>query len=317
MNQADIERAVLEKLYEPYFRERSGLNIDSIREELRIDETMFSNTIDEMSHKGLIRARAMGGYYEIDAPGVIVAENEGIPPEENVRENQHIRTIVLDQLAKVYEKDGSFADTYIETMSHDLGVDINLLVNNLQILEDLDYVETVSMGSFKITYTGLESVKVWRQRSALVEEFELLSELKPQPRGRSLQKLLAKVIETDGWSQEEGVRTSNEEMDVIVYKEREYYLVECKWEKDPIEADVVRELFGKLSNRIGVQGIIVSMSGFTEGAIKQAIDYASQRVVLFLGSDDARSLINAKLSFDEQLNEKYQKLIAKKKISFR
>jgi len=316
MNQADIERILLERLYEPFFRERDGLNIDSIREELGIDETLFSNTVDEMCHNGLIRARAAGWYYEIDAGGVIRAENDGISPKELTKENQHIRTVVLDQLAKVYEKGGSLADAYIESMSRDLNLDLNLLVNNLQILEDIGYAESASMGSYKITYRGLDAVKEWRHRSSFAEEFEQISEQKPQPRGRSLQKLLAKVIEKDGWSQEEGVRTSNEEMDVIAFREREYYLIECKWGKDPIEADVVRELFGKLGNRIGVQGIIVSMSGFTEGAIKQAIDYASQRVILFFGPDDVHLLIHGKSSFNELLNEKYQKLITKKKISF-
>jgi predicted transcriptional regulator len=316
MNQSDIERVLLERLYEPFFRERNGLIIDSIREELGIDETMFSNTVDEMSHKGLIRARTFGGNYEITALGAITAEKEGASPEEITKENQHIRTLVLDHLANIYEEGGSFAEAYIEMMPSDLNVDQNLLVNNLQILEDLRYAESVAGGSYKITYLGLDAVKEWRQRNSFAEEFEQISEQKPQPRGHSLQKLLARVIEKDGWSQEEGVRTSNEEIDVIVFKEREYYLIECKWEKDPIEADVVRELFGKLSNRIGVQGIIVSISGFTEGAVKQAIDYASQRVVLFFGHDDVHSLIYGKSSFNVLLNGKYQKLITKKKISF-
>jgi len=163
MNQTDIERVLLEKLYEPYFRERNGLNLHDIREELGVDETKFWNIVDEMSHKGLIRARAMGGYYEIDAVGAITAENEGFSPEEMTKENQHIRTVVLDQLASIYEKGGSIAEAYIETMSQDLSIDINLLANNLQILEDLGYIESVSMGSFKITYKGLDSVRKWRQ----------------------------------------------------------------------------------------------------------------------------------------------------------
>ena len=103
MNQSDIERVLLERLYEPYFRERNGLNLHDIREELGIDETAFWNAVDEMSHKGLIRARAMGGYYEIDAVGAITAENKDFSPKEITKENQHIRTVVLDQLAKVYE----------------------------------------------------------------------------------------------------------------------------------------------------------------------------------------------------------------------
>jgi DNA-binding PadR family transcriptional regulator len=172
MNQADIERALLERLYEPYFRERNAVNLHSIREELGIDEARFWNTVDEMSHKGLIRARTIGGYYEIDAGGAIKAEKEGVSPEKITEENQHIRTVVLNELANVYEKSGHFADSYIETMSQELDVDINLLVNNLQILEDLGYVETVSMGSYKITYRGFDSVREWRQRKIKDEQNE-------------------------------------------------------------------------------------------------------------------------------------------------
>ena len=197
MNQEDIERVLLKRLYEPFFREREGLNIANIRKELGIDETIFSNTVDEMCHKGLIRSRAAGWYYEIDARGVINAENEGISPEGLTKENQHIRTVVLNRLAKAYEEGGSLADVHIQPLSQNLDIDINLLVNNLQILEDLGYIEPVASGSCKITYSGLDAVKEWRQRSSFVDEFEQILELKPQPRGRALQKLLAKVIEKD------------------------------------------------------------------------------------------------------------------------
>jgi hypothetical protein len=105
-------------------------------------------------------------------------------------------------------------------------------------------------------------------------------------------------------------------MDIIVYKEREYYLVECKWEKSPIEASIIRELYGKLGNRIGVLGMVVSMSGFAGGAIKQAEQYANEKVILFFGPQDIHSLVYETSSFEKLLNDKYQQLITRRKVIF-
>jgi len=56
MNQTDIERALLARLYEPFFRERSSLNLGTLCDELGADKTLFWNAVNEMSYKGLIRA---------------------------------------------------------------------------------------------------------------------------------------------------------------------------------------------------------------------------------------------------------------------
>jgi hypothetical protein len=122
------------------------------------------------------------------------------------------------------------------------------------------------------------------------------------------------LIEQHRWETDEGVRTSHEEMDVIVWREREYYLLECKWEKDPIEAGIVRELFGKLGNRIGVNGIVMSMSGFTKGAVKQATEYAGQRVILLFGEDGVKRMVYGVESFTDLLNTKYRQLTMREEI---
>jgi hypothetical protein len=103
-------------------------------------------------------------------------------------------------------------------------------------------------------------------------------------------------------------------MDVIVWREREYYLLECKWEKDPIEAPVVRELFGKLGNRIGVNGIVMSMSGFTKGAVKQATEYAGQRMILLFGEDAIKRMVYGVEPFTDLLDAKYRRLTTKREI---
>ncbi|MCE9644370.1 MAG: restriction endonuclease [Chloroflexi bacterium] len=316
MNQENIEDIILERVYDSYFRGRNAVNLNSLCEEFGLDKTLFWNTVDYMSHQGLVKAYSMGGNYLIDFLGVLSAEEQNIGLEEIRKENQRLRTKVLDKLAKVYEESGRLADAYIESMSQEFGVDIYALANNLQILEDLSYIESVSNGSYRITFNGLDSVKEWRERVGFAGEYEQISNLKPQPRGRAIQKLLAKVIEKQGWLQEEGARTSHEEMDIVIHKEREYFLVECKWEKESIEASIVRELHGKLSNRIGVQGIIISMSGFTSGAVEQAENFASSRIILFFGKEDVEKMIFQQATFDVLLDEKYQQLITRRKIIY-
>lgn len=316
MEQINAEHVILTRLYTSYFQDRSEENLHAICEELAMDNTSFWNIVDYMSHQGLIKAWTMGGNYIILSPGVLQAEKLGVVPEGLIKENQHARTVILDKLAAVYEKGGSIADAYIETLSGETGIEVNVLVNNLQVLEDLGYIESVSIGSYKIKYIGLEAVARWEISVGFVKEFEDISSLKPHPRGQALQKLLAKVIEKNGWFQEEGARTSHEEMDIVIHKEREYFLIESKWEKEPIQAGVVRELYGKLGNRIGVQGIVISMSGYTEGALQQAEEYASNRVILFFGPEDIKQLIHEQASFDILLNDKYQHLITKRKILY-
>ena len=94
-----------------------------------------------------------------------------------------------------------------------------------------------------LTHRGLEVVVKWRQRMGLAEDLDAIMQLKPQPRQRALQRLVAKAAEHDRWSQDEGIRTAHEEIDVMSFRPREYYQVKCKREQWPIQADVVREFY--------------------------------------------------------------------------
>lgn len=102
-------------------------------------------------------------------------------------------------------------------------------------------------------------------------------------------------------------------MDVVVWREREYYLLEGKWEKNPIEAGVVRELFGKLGNRVGVNGIVTSMSGFSKGAAEQTEEYAAQHVILLFGEEAIKKLVYGHEKFADLLDIKYRQLSTKRR----
>ena len=114
----------------------------------------------------------------------------------------------------------------------------------------------------------------------------------------------------------EGVRTSYEEMDVIIYKAREYYLIECKWMKGPIEASVIREFYGKLSHRAGVDGIVVSMSGFTAGAVGEVKKQLHSKVILLFGPKDVEALVYENAGFEDLLNQKHQAVMTQENVLF-
>jgi restriction endonuclease Mrr len=140
--------------------------------------------------------------------------------------------------------------------------------------------------------------------------------MRPQQRGREFQKLFARIVGLSGWSYEEGVRTSHEEIDLIVHKNRDYYLIECKWEKEPIEGPVVRELYGKLGNRTDIRGVLVSMSGFTSGAVKQVQDFANANLILLFGQEDVNALISGKSSFEDFIGEKHHQLVTRRIVHY-
>ncbi len=311
----DIERELLLALYRAYFSPGFDLDVYALAEQEEWDITFFRNLIKQLKDKDLITDVSTRSFM-LTPPGVIYSEQNHIPPSEDIQANERARTLILSSLATVYEEKGYHQGLSNEVIAEQTKLSKELITSNLYLLGGAEYVEQFGNMPYQITTRGYESVKEYRSRKGIGEEFDEISKLSPQPRGRALQKILGKIIEQNGWKQEESVKTSHEEMDVIVFKQREFYLVECKWEKDPIEAKVIRELFGKLGNRVDVRGIVVSMSGFTKGAVEQAEDYVGQKVVLLFGKNSVELLIYGQTTFDNLLDQKYKELIMRKKILF-
>ena len=81
------------------------------------------------------------------------------------------------------------------------------------------------------------------------------------------------------------------------------YRVECKWEKGPIEGSDIDVLKGKL-DVIGVDGLFVSMNGFTTAAIGRAARYRNEKCILLVNGDEARFALNLQINFDELVMQK-------------
>lgn len=317
MREASTQSFVLRALYEAFFHEDAPVDLDKIRDEMHINETAFWGVVDKLEADGLIKTRAAGRSYRVAAHGVLAAEESGLAPEDLIQQNRHIRTVILDELIRVYDENRWFSDSNVEILAKNTGLNVYAVVFNLKVLNDLGYVKPTAISSYAPTELGEEAVRDWRQRTELLAELDRIKVLRPQQRGREFQKFFAKVVGLSGWSYEEGVRTSHEEIDLIVHKNRDYYAVECKWEKKRIEGSVVRELFGKLGNRTDIRGVLVSMSGFTSGSVKQVQDFANANLILLFGQEDLNAMIEGKSSFDDLLGEKHHQLVTRKVVLYK
>lgn len=81
------------------------------------------------------------------------------------------------------------------------------------------------------------------------------------------------------------------------------YRVECKWEKTPADGNDIEIFKGKL-DVVGVDGLFIAMSGFTEAAVGRANRYRGEKAILLMNGDEARYLLTLQLNFDELMTQK-------------
>jgi len=105
-----------------------------------------------------------------------------------------------------------------------------------------------------------------------------------------------------------GTRRDRRQIDNAFYCSRGHaYLAEYRWEKQQVNYDPVIKLYGRL-RAVGAEtaGIVVSMSGFNEGAVAEAEKYKQERCILLIDGDEVRSIINGEVHFDEMIHIKKQ-----------
>lgn len=312
----EIRSKVLGELYLHEFGEHGERNLETIRDKHGWDKREFEKVVDRMAYDDLIKPWTMGGNYRIRPLGVLAAERESSAGAELAATNLRIRIEALKRLADAYEQGNNPIGLHYSQLFPGAPWPEVVIVKNLQLLEDLYYVESKASGFYAINFSGLDLLRDLTRRETLTAEFEAAAQLEPAIRGRKFQDLFARLLSESGWQAEKTVTTSNEEIDVVLSKRREYFLVECKWEKDPIEASVVRELFGKVSNRTGVNAILASMSGFSGGAVDQARDHSTRKITLLFGPRDIRMLFSHESSLDELLDAKYRAIVTRRKVTY-
>ncbi len=313
MEELEVRNLILSRAYEGWIRRSSLISLHLVREESGWPEAPFWSVAGRLTDEGLVTPVTLGSYCRITPAGILRCEEEGLSAASVIAANRALRDAILDLLAKAHEEEGSLAGLHIDHMTRHIGADPGQLSDNILLLSRLDYVDTLTYDTYKVTHKGLEAVKERRLDASIASRFEEIRSTESHARGRALEGLVGDLARRTGWSVRENVRTDSEEIDLVLHREREYFLLECKWQQAPIEADSIRDFYGKIANRVDVRGIFLSMSGFSRGAVSQAEDYASSRIVLLFGAKDMSALLRREVTLESLLNVKYEAMVTTRK----
>lgn len=197
----------------------------------------------------------------------------------------------------------------------ELALRLNKSIDDLNVfIADLSDLGYLNISKLRLTEEGYQQFNYENKWRKVINEFNIIKKSSPQKRGVEFEKVFSKVLCLNSWDVEHSVKSLNEENDLIILKHRENYIIELKWINKPVQAHFIRNLVVKLSNRKGMDGIFISMSGFTSGAILQVKEQSNNQLIYLFGPKDIEEIFNKSKTFDELLFEKHKYLQLKKEI---
>lgn len=128
----------------------------------------------------------------------------------------------------------------------------------------------------------------------LITEYGRLRRLEsctPQTRGQRFNGLIAEMLRRNYLRAQENVRGAGE-IDVTFTVETQRFVLEAKWEKDPISTGAIAKLQKRVRQRLGgTIGVFLSMSGYTPEAIADVKD-GDRLEVLLLDSSHFEAMLS-------------------------
>jgi len=313
-DQSALREAILKILYSAFSEGRMMVGRDQICESLKITEAEAIKLLNDLNRPKFWGAITNDSYYLLPE-GVIFVEQNKLVSSSMIERNVDIRDKILEATAKIYHEAGPLNGIYLQAYAAESNTDINVLLRSFELLESLDLVTShYKIGDVEITELGLSKLEELHLRLELFAEFKSISDMEPHRRGKELERFVEKLMRHEGWSVEKGVKTSNEEIDLVIYRDQSFYLVECKWEKHPIGTKEIGAFFAKLDKRDGVMGIVLSMSGFTKGAKEEVLSHLGGKRILLFGPGDLEILIEKDGNLEKLITEKSTKLVINKEV---
>ncbi|MDI1243190.1 MAG: restriction endonuclease [bacterium] len=319
MDRIEIENEILKYFYGCW---ETGLHctIHSLFPILpTVSKDLIERIGEELDHKGYIKGLASTPYGDLTAWGILETERRELIYPEKIQRYGQARFRILEVANGVYSENGSDKLASFDDFDRDDEPNSREVDRNMDLLSSLGWIEIYSIETFYILPAGRAQFEEWNARKSIVDRWNEVESMKPHPRGVAFQNVIADAFSIQGFSVSTGLRRSHEEMDVVASVERVPYLMEMKWEAEKIGAAVVRELYGKISNRAEVRGILFSMSGFTDndkGAVSQVIEYSSQKYILLFGPEDTKRIISNPANIARTIDSKLEKLMWKKVVEW-
>ncbi len=193
MIKSEIEKTILAALYEAWSVSDDACNLHSIREQRGWGEIEFEKVLDRMEHGNLIEPSSVITHV-ITSRGITYAEANNIAPVEMAQKNKSARTRIIEALLTIYDEQGPHAEAHYTTLARMQSLDEDVAMKNTHVLSVSGHLEEQSAGCYKLSYLGLQGAADYIRRNAIADEFEQVSEMRPQPRGGPFKNYLPKYL---------------------------------------------------------------------------------------------------------------------------
>lgn len=126
-----------------------------------------------------------------------------------------------------------------------------------------------------------------------------------QRRGRSFERVLKHIFESESMAPRASMRPSGEEIDGSFAMGDRFFLLEAKWHTPPIAASALYAFKGKVDGKlVGTIGVFLSMSDYSAEAV-DALLYGKALNLILFGRQDLLLIEDQKISMQEAIRVKH------------
>ncbi|QDN79467.1 restriction endonuclease [Streptomyces sp. S1A1-7] len=152
-----------------------------------------------------------------------------------------------------------------------------------------------------------------------IDEFTALQkEVNPQRRGVAFERFLLRLVRASGLHAELNAPISlPRQTDLVASYGTQSYLIEAKWEKNPVSVEVVDSVESRLRRtHPSVVGVIISMSGFSSSCIEEVVRKRGDRAIVLLDRNDIAAAVEEPVKLRWILRTKHQRLVRSANVWF-
>jgi len=132
------------------------------------------------------------------------------------------------------------------------------------------------------------------------DRFNQINRLAGAKRGYSLEELFVDLMKISDIPVEEPFRNVGEQIDGAIKYDGHYYLIELKWQKEPINQAEIGSLRMKVDGKMEARGIFIAMNGYSQKALS-SLTKGKDLMILLLDGMHLTNVIYGFYTFQELL----------------
>jgi len=184
-------------------------------------------------------------------------------------------------------------------------VQLNSLISKLDFkipeLWDKNFLDSLS-GDTPVVSDKVDAKQV--DYDDLLRNFVALQNLDAQARGFAFEKYLNTLFDNFGLNPRGSFRLKGEQIDGSLELDGGYYLIEAKWQKNPLNNSDLLAFHGKVNGKSAwTRGIIISYNGFSKDGL-DAFRNGRATNLIAIDGQDLYALLSKKISLSEGLRKK-------------